>query len=77
MKKLLTFSLIAATMFAISTTTYAQGRGAMRGRDREPTIKTPALSGLLRGGVLQPPPGLELPPGASFDPDPQTGSHEP
>ena len=52
-------------------------RGAMRGRDREPTIKTPALSGLLRGGVLQPPPGLELPPGASFDPDPQTGSHEP
>ena len=32
MKKLLTFSLIAATMFAISTTTYAQGRGAMRGQ---------------------------------------------
>ena len=32
MKKLLTFSLIAATMFAISTTTYAQGRGAMHGQ---------------------------------------------
>lgn len=32
MKKLLTFSLIAATMFAISATTYAQGRGAMHGQ---------------------------------------------
>ncbi|QIL43110.1 RNA pyrophosphohydrolase [Acidovorax sp. HDW3] len=53
-------------------------RSAMRSREyREPATNAPALSGLLRGGVLQPPPGLELPPGASFDPDPQTGSHEP
>ncbi len=52
-------------------------RSGMRTREhREPASIPPVLPGLLRSGILQRPPGLELPPGASFDPDPQTGGHE-
>ena len=48
-------------------------RSGMRGRDPAETPNAPA-SGTVRSGGMVPAPGLELPPGASFDPDPQSAS---
>lgn len=54
-------------------------RSGVRPREgqSEPQLQAPRHTPALRGthGLIQNP-GMELPPGASFDPDPQNGSHD-